>query len=60
VEAVCVFAESDMDLFDCMHIAKGDHDKMTLVSFDKTLNMSRQASRDFKSVAACVWLHQAL
>ncbi len=38
VEALRVFAESNLDVVDCILIAKGNHDNMKLFTFDKALN----------------------
>lgn len=45
VEALRVFAENNLDVVDCMLVAKGNHDNMTLFSFDKALNKLQQAEK---------------
>ena len=45
VEALRVFAENKLDVVDCMLIAKGKHDNMTIFTFDKALGKVQQAEK---------------
>jgi predicted nucleic-acid-binding protein len=45
VDALRVFAENNLDVVDCLLVAKGNHGKMKLFTFDKALGKVQQAEK---------------